>query len=490
MNQVHYRKFLIRPLCVFVGLFVISLALYSCKNITEVKLVEVTGQLTVDPNSEADSIEASFYKINDFEEEFSDIIQSSSELGLSNTRRLLFDHRNHTKAASALTDATGKFQVSLDRGTYHIALTKRGYGIKYLYDVVIQGESLSLNQLFDMPALTLLPEVIIGGVVETGTFVYDESRNLVVSGNTTFDAGTSIVFNPGAVVRLSPNSTLAFLGSVTIQGDLLKPVRIISDTGIVDTGSKPAIDMFDKIHFLPGSVVSITGLVMKDALTGLVSHTSLNISNSLLSGKEFCCQVLDTNNANIQSCIFLGSPESLNFALMLSFLSSALLERSLFYDCASAIRINSVANSTIQDNMILNSGLGLLVENFSNAYTMYNTLKCTQTGIRTYLNSNNDISYNVVDAPNGIEFTGTYSSGLLNNNNLKATNYALRYISYRSGDLDAEQNYWHTTATTAIDELIQDKHDFPSNDPNYGILNNAVYLPIRSSAVPSAGVRP
>jgi hypothetical protein len=58
-----------------VGLFVISLALYSCKNITEVKLVEVTGQLTVDPNSEADSIEASFYKINDFEEEFSDIIQ-------------------------------------------------------------------------------------------------------------------------------------------------------------------------------------------------------------------------------------------------------------------------------------------------------------------------------------------------------------------------------------------------------------------------------
>ncbi len=91
--------------------------------------------------------------------------------------------------------------MSLDRGTYHIALTKRGYGIKYLYDVVIQGESLSLNQLFDMPALTLLPEVIIGGVVETGTFVYDESRNLVVSGNTTFDAGTSIVFNPGDTDR-------------------------------------------------------------------------------------------------------------------------------------------------------------------------------------------------------------------------------------------------------------------------------------------------
>lgn len=474
----------------FLILIILMLAMASCKNGTEVSLVQVTGDLYVEAGGTADSIRVSFYPAALSDPDAINIHQSMLDLGISEGSIKLFDHRDLSPVASAYTNEMGKFQVSMERGSYNIVISKPGYGIKYLYDILIDGDEFTINQAIDNTSRTILPEIILNGVSGSGSYVYDGSRNVVFSGNTTFDYGSVVTFSEGTIIRIAPQSVISFLGEVHITGSSNSPVRIISDSGM-DFGSKvKTIQTYNKIQFMPGSNAAVTGLVLKDSVDGLVLHESANINNSLLSGKEFCSQVLDTDDVTYRNCVFWGRMESLNFALMISFLNTALVERSVFYQCASAVRMNSVASGTFQDNIIRNCGLGLLVENLSQVLSTHNDISCTQTGIRTYLSSNNEISYNNVEAPHGIEFTGSYSTGVVNYNNLTSTEKALRYISYRSGDLDAKHNYWNTTDLTVIDGLIQDKNDFPSNDPNYDILHFATYQPIRTAAIGNAGIRP
>jgi len=181
------------------------------------------------------------------------------------------------------------------------------------------------------------------------------------------------------------------------------------------------------------------------------------------------------NGCNVQDNIFYNNYISLKHEIV----KSAVVSNNAFISGSREFINSWESTCEFSHNLVDNNGVGVENTGKSNLTISYNHLKA-QKCIQTYHTLN---WYNTID--NGLTKA--------NNNNFIATDYAVESLAhfFYSEDaypLDFKNNYWNTTASVIIDELIVDFNDLGVVSPLwvYSIVN---YIPYKNGPVAGAGIQ-
>ncbi|TVL96079.1 MAG: hypothetical protein CV087_23930, partial [Candidatus Brocadia sp. WS118] len=125
-----------------------SLILFSCsKNGTEGNdnTITVSGKVTLEGESDYSGVMVSLYKPVELDPELVAINQQYPNIGVQISQETEFDHQEETASYNTTTNANGEWSIeNVQSGTFHIVITKEGYGWEYLIGNVID-QSKSLN---------------------------------------------------------------------------------------------------------------------------------------------------------------------------------------------------------------------------------------------------------------------------------------------------------------------------------------------------------
>jgi parallel beta-helix repeat protein len=319
-----------------------------------------------------------------------------------------------------------------------------------------------------MDVFVYLPYVTKQAIVNrttSGQITQDEiwRGNILITGDVTIPEGVTLTIEPGTTVRFTAQSddqhgggdddqadyeffpddppaipanmvSLIVFGSLNAQGPTERPITFTSDS------PSPFVSDWQSIAVESGGMATLENVIMEYNYWGLQLNT--NASRAIVTDNTF---------RHIATCGVCTGPHPIAGPIVIS--------DNEFSDCRhEAVSTFPSQNITVEHNLFFDNLVGVIAEG-NTILIKNNTFRNNEQGIGVINAGNptiigNDITQNT--------FAGIWiwegSSATVTGNNIldNAMNVGLGRSSH---DMIAENNWWGTTDSSAIEALIHDGND-------------------------------
>ncbi|GAB1367037.1 hypothetical protein MASR1M36_19080 [Candidatus Cloacimonadaceae bacterium] len=484
--------------------FILILAstwLVSCSSTTETKTGSLTGRIILaegaEPQNELPNdfsgIQVALYELAVLDTAVARINRDHPTLGVIADQRTDFDHRFLKVVSRTTTDVNGNFSLAgFPAGTYNLVVFRENYGIMYKYNLSLGATENSLDS-----EITLHEENHLSGSYTQGNYVFSAQQNTVIDDDTQFLPGTSVIVEPGALIRVNPGKRISFYGQVKMRGTETNPFRITSNDRLMSTEQVVSIANYDRVGIAESATI-VDGVIeygyFNYNTTGLVFSRSFQVSNCIFKSSTggIMAQgfLQNSSTAEVEKCNFYSLPGAEEFNVTISSYVNVNFTGNILANTARGLSLTAAPSVMVSNNSFQNRVYGVYIHSDSALSISHNLIHCSDIGIYTYNSSTLTISYNTITASTGIRFGYVMVNATISNNNLICSDKTVHATTWGGDDINAANNYWGTTDTTQIDQSIIDKHDFsPTTHINYDILAYVLYQPLKPAFVNSAGIQ-
>jgi hypothetical protein len=455
-----------------------------------VELVNDTGNPELDP-ADYSGVTIALYELAKPDTIVTNAMAAFPSVGFPIDQNSEFDHRLNVRIAETTSDASGAFVLSkVPYGTYNLVILKSGWGFRYKYSIIIDGESSSVP----IDDLILYPERVVSGYFQ-GTLVLDDWRHLLVPDDVLISPESSLSLGSNAVVRINPGKKIDIMGGLHASASHGSMFRVTSNDGLFLTHKRASQDIlpYHSINLLGTSIVDggmISNGMFSFATIGLSSQLqhALNVNNCSFLSREYGFWASASSPAIAAYSIF-KSIATANNGISFYAGGGGDITRNLILSAKTGIRCEANSNPPITNNVIINSESGIELFD-SSSEVRYNYIRNSNIGIRTAGSFAPIVSYNHVSARRAVTigYNGyfAHSKAVFNYNNLEAIDYYYYVISSNSHDIDAKHNYHNTTDYSDIEDKTYHKPDYPESQQNqvaYVVFNPYAFQPISNAGV-------
>lgn len=485
------------------GALVLLLGLFSCSGSSEnttgtltgqVVLNNDTGNAALDPADFA-GISVAVYAPVVLDTTLVRLNAKYPTLGFAVSQTTEFDHRLGTPVASTATDAEGNWSIGgISPGKYNVVIRKSGWGYRYFTDFTVTEGETAVQDEGGKAAVSLYPDKVISGYYEQGSYTFDNKHQVVIHNDTSFLAGTSVVVQPGTVVRIDPNVSLYFYGSVKIQGSATSMIRFTSNDGW-DLGGSGTVQPFEKIVFNQGASLvngQITYTDINDVSSGVFCNSvATEMVSCRIKGIDGAFTGNSNPSLNWTNCIFTLGAVSANYTVISSTQTSSVMEKCIIYNTEYGFYTTANNNLTIKNSYFNCNQKCIFLNQYVNAVVNHNEIVSPKMGIHTYWGVTSSITYNNVICDVGLVYRSYENMGVANYNNLLCSHWGIDFVtnSPNLGNLPAANNWWGTADDEDIQGLINDKSDYTPTTQFYDSFSYVTYLPFRTSKLGNAGIQ-
>jgi len=468
----------------------------ACKSSTSPKKGMVTGIVQLEGEADHSGVTVSIYQAGIVPDEVTNILQEYPQIAFPVTDKVVFDHREQTLLQTVYTDQEGKFIfTNLPYDEYIIVYRKESWGYNYLFEVVLDGTELDLSSNTD---LTLYPEQILPGYID-GPFTLESNKCYVADSDVVISPNAHLIFKDNSRLLLSPYVKISSQGSIEYPTAPLR-AYITSYAGI-QSGTISGAQMGEGLVINGGcsEVQNLSFSFLRNAL----KIASNNVEMKRLSFRKciFGLVVNACSDISISQC-FIANNTDINAGANYAYdVHNYTLSNNLYFDNYIASQNELMKNGLIENNAFIGNSRGFLNLWESIAVIRLNYIKSDGIGIENSGKSNLEIYNNEIECKVCVKTyhtlnwynTVNYGWTKAKDNNFSATQYAVEsraYYYYPDGPypLDFKNNYWETTDTGKIDELIVDYNDL-GLEGGSGVTSLVNYLPFRTSKVANAGIQ-
>jgi len=475
--------------------------LLSCDKSTSPQLGSLSGvvQLVNDTGiAENDPMDHSGVKVALYELAVLDTIVTNARtkypsVGFAIDQSSEFDHRLSKLIVETTTDANGNFILSrVPYGTYNLVIMMEGWGYRNSYNIEVNSGSATLS----VGDLALYPERVISGYFD-GNISLEEWRNLLIIDDTLFSPESSLHIGPNAVVRINPTKKLDIMGSIETTASHGNMFRVTSNDCLDSNGKYDISEImpYHSVNLMPSA-----SLVNSEVSWGVLSFGAICLSSQSIaetSIKYFAIVSSDrgfwaTSSAPplIQYSIF-RSLTPINTGMLIYSVPAGQISDNIIINADTGIKCEANSHPLIANNLLINNENGMQLFN-SNSSVEYNSIRGSNIGIRVAGPNEPNLTYNSVDAKRAIVIglNGYYanSRATINRNNLLASEYFYYVRNMNVYDIDAKNNYHHTTVQSAIESKTYHKPSYPESQQNQ--VCYVIYNPFAFQLIPTAGVQP
>lgn len=449
-----------------------------------VTLVNDTGDPQLDP-VDFSGVTVAVYELAQLDTTLVRINNEYPQIGIPISQETEFDHRNYNPVTKVTTDAAGQFQISkISVGDYNLVFMKESWGVRYIFGVSVNsGAKVDIGEQPLYPT-TYLAASVLQDITFRSQHHYLVNQDCSIMGNAVIEAQ--------ALISIAPTCNLRFYGNVTAAEltdfRLAWKVNSSIDIASISQAQIDADEYFASLVFYGsqnlirngiinhvGTAVSfvqvngaISNMYINHFVTGMsLQQCSLSVDNvTIANGTNTGVQVIsDNSQSNFSNCVLYRQNDAMNIYSALGF---------------------SISNSYFVEN-----NYAIRPDRFSGTIT-HNAFERNNYDIFQFqVSTSTDISYNNFYHSN-IWSIFPRRRAVIHNNNFFSTNGFFVWIragavpySYVDNDIDATNNYW---APSDIDQYIQDAND-NGDYPNEPCPHYVVYLPKRSTKLPTAGIQ-
>lgn len=440
------------------------------------------GNVTLENQSGSSGIKVGLFDLNSLNSDIVEINNEYPQIGVQINQHTEFDHRLQTPIQTTETDENGNFKIyDFPAGIYNLVIFKEGWGFKYIHNFEFSNGINEFNE-----EIELYEEMhFSGSIVED--IIFESDHHYIFEDDTEFIPGSSLIIEPGAIIRINPIANLTIHGTFTAQGEENNMFWITSNDGFNESLiQNPSIEYFysfelsqisfsnddiawGKITFASNSLVNnasnviLSNMIISDGDIAIVnSGNSFVISNSLLS------------NFSSQPNTFYGSSE--------------LLE-SIFYSSNNKFEINNgsalVENNYFQLNEIALRPIFGTITITHNCFND-NIIDIAPCGLNPVIEFNS-FNYSETNIELNQGFS-TFCNPTITNNNFENVNITISIFgnnSFNGGsamgvenDIVAINNYWDL-----------DNIDSSIIDDDEGYTYEVIFSPFFNSPIINAGIQ-
>ena len=297
-------------------------------------------------------------------------------------------------------------------------------------------------------SITLYTEKKVNGTITENT-TWQRGRHFIVTEDIAVPLNTSLLIEPGAVVRYNGYYKLKIEGNLLCKGE---PENMIMFTPL---DSKPrGITNIQRGKHLTGQASNQEQPTPADwsrlELEGVDSTSTIEYTRISFAANGIMCKRASPRIA--RTCV----RQSAEMGILIANESAPIIEHNLVFNTSTGIGVeggsqpklsyNIIANecketlsgtgvatnassAKIEDNIIFHCNTGLLAEYGRELYVEYNLLADCERGIDIYDCSGLDVNHNIVQYCRSIGVNLMYSYPRIYNNNIVAKDQALYLLA-------------------------------------------------------------
>ena len=503
----------------FVFCILLSFTLFSCSTSTKPETGSLSGKVilvndTSDPALDPvdySGITVALYNLAYLDTTIVRINNQYPQIGVHINQETEFDHRYQQPVAKTITNTEGSFKLTeIISGEYNLVYFKSGWGIRYVYNVVInKGENIisDINaQITDnheisnmnegskekITELVLYPMKILSSTIQND-YIFQEDHCYLIIQDTSFLS--SVILQNSAFVFVNLGCRIDFWNSVSMP-ESGKRWWITSSEGIF----KSELNIpGDDDNILKIRIANYDGNIIRNGkishlMDGLEINSDDTIITKMVFTNGFTAIVLNGNSLNINQTLIKSFKSRTNV-----FYGNSNISQNIFYNNYDNLIIDS-SDFNVNNNYFISNWVGIRPI-YGNTIIRNNCFWNNVYGI-SMLASNPLIEYNeffeskrycIQTQPNYVQASLDYCNPIINHNNLYAIDQIAISIKpdahdgyFASGnigvinDIDATYNYWRAID---IDNVLYDELD--SDEVHYKILFN----PRINAKILSAGIQ-
>ncbi len=503
----------------FVFCILLSFTLFSCSTSTKPETGSLSGKVilvndTSDPALDPvdySGITVALYNLAYLDTTIVRINNQYPQIGVHINQETEFDHRYQQPVAKTITNTEGSFKLTeIISGEYNLVYFKSGWGIRYVYNVVInKGENIisDINaQITDnheisnmnegskekITELVLYPMKILSSTIQND-YIFQEDHCYLIIQDTSFLS--SVILQNSAFVFVNLGCRIDFWNSVSMP-ESGKRWWITSSEGIFTSELNiPG----DDDNVLKIRIANYDGNIIRNGkisnlMDGLEINSDDTIITKMVFTNGFTAIVLNGNSLHINQTIIKSFKSRTNV-----FYGNSNISQNIFYNNYDNLIIDS-SDFNVNNNYFISNWVGIRPI-YGNTIIRNNCFWNNVYGI-SMLASNPLIEYNeffeskrycIQTQPNYVQVYFDHCNPVINHNNIYAINQIAISIKtdahdgyYASGgvgvinDIDATYNYWRAID---IDNVLYDELD--SDIIHYKILFN----PRINAKILSAGIQ-
>ena len=359
-------------------------------------------------------------------------------------------------------------------------------------------------------SITLYTEKKVNGTITENT-TWQRGRHFIVTEDIAVPLNTSLLIEPGAVVRYNGYYKLKIEGNLLCKGE---PENMIMFTPL---DSKPrGITNIQRGKHLTGQASNqdhpAPGDWSRLELEGVDSTSTIEYARISFATNGILCKRASPRIT--KNCL----KQSAEVGILIANESAPIIEHNLVFDASTGIRVEggsqpklsyniienegketlcgtgvvtNASSAKIGDNIILHCNKGLRTEHGGEPCLEYNLMADCEIGIDIYYCSGLDLNHNIVQYCRSITINITCSYPRIYNNNIIAKDQTL-YLLATGGenpkphDLIISNNYWGNATLEEIGRrIIDERSDKDGQKGEWRI----VYEPIALEPFPDAGPR-
>ena len=476
---------------------IITILLISCDSGTKTQKGVISGVISLEGQNDYSGITVMLYSAEIVPAKLKEINNQYPQLAFTLEDKHIFDHREWTPLFTVITNKSGAFSFpETIYGKYIIAYLKEGWGYNYLFDIELNAQEISVNNI-QKKEFILYPEIIVPASIE-GSYSFLQNKCYIVENDVTALPNSTFNFAKDAKILIAPSKKINIYGNCFFpEGDEF--TFITSYSGIYSSSN---IDLLNGEGIVyTGLMGTIKNLCITHQNTGLSIRTNgTTLSNLLVRNCVYGISSLQVNNLEINNSAIMNNTSQDAAAISNYTINGCNVQGNIFYNNYISLKHEIVKNAVVTNNAFINSSREFINSWESTCEFSHNLIDNKGIGIENTGKSNLTISYNYIKAKicvqtyNTLHWYNTIDSGWTkaNNNNFIAEIYAVESLAtyiYPEGPypLDFKSNYWNTTSTTEIDCLIIDFNDLGLG--GYGVTSIVNYIPFKNGPVAGAGIQ-
>jgi hypothetical protein len=360
--------------------------------------------------------------------------------------------------------------------------------------------------------------------------IVEPYHHLVCDDDVTFVPGSRLEIQPNAVVRIAPGADLTIMGNFKAQGEEDNMFWVTTNDGFADDSNlklkkkNVKLDSSNEPERNDNFTSSILNFTFnRDSDLGLYNSMQLSplatVEDDLIEWGKWdwgnTCLLNQVDNLTMQNGVFRNGSRAIECnSLMHSYLKKNNLFN--FIGNQGSIKFNFVKSGLIGNNIIIESTIGMYLDNGSSPdiinnyintsiegmFTRYGCLSliknnfiCSNSvGISIRGSCNEQIERNKIIAANGIDFRPTGYAGHssfaeIHFNNIDSFDFAIKLLgsfsAHNSIDIDAVNNFFYRL--TDIESIIFDKNDLFGSEA-YNYTGTVIFEPFLMQEVSNAGI--
>ncbi len=488
------NKKLILLYCFFLFTFCF-IVMTSCSTPTESSEGSLAGTVTLEGESDHSGITIALYNLAYLDTTIVRINTQYPQIGVHINQHTEFDHRLQSPVKYVETQADGSFELTkISTGRYNLVAVKDGWGFKYLYEIEIGKGDNEINQ-----QITLYEEITYDYQIPTTTFLTDHHYIIDNPHNEVVLYNTSLIIQPGAVVRITPNTDFVIAGTLTAQGEENNMFWITSNDGfsqeiILNTNIRDEILIYNSMKIITSASISddlIKWGKFDYGNYGLKSYVSCEVRNCKFFQLIYASNFNEIDQLTVTHCDYRNKNNENDSSIFVEGNSDTEIFNNIFKNGNMSISVKSAGVTSIENNYFYGSNRGIDISYNTTPHIFNNFINSIEGIFIGKYSLDVLIEDNVINSNFCIRMGKNYSYGIvdIHNNNLYFNDFAIYQHYGMTLDVNAQENCFIfddqiLTNSSEINEYIWDLYD---NDDNQ-FYSYVIFEPFKQVLIHDIGI--